>query len=209
MSTCSSSSRFKLALIQYSGDNKNLQDVKLERTVRRRSSLGITRGEQLLESYCDMSFAFEIPARAARPLSTPILDGDDTPRLAEHREGPPVKEGQTILTRSGKVRRQKLRGLKVSRHAIPYRSLPTGIIRNLIPILGRQPGNKKDKISKDSLGAIIEATDWFFEQLSEDLTTFAKHGGRKTIDESDMITLMKRCSTSVQNGVPSSRSHWC
>ncbi|KAH8162061.1 hypothetical protein CIB48_g6165 [Xylaria polymorpha] len=38
----------------------------------------------------------------------------------------------------------------------------------------------------------MQATDWFFEQLGDDLSAYAKHAGRKTIDESDMITLMRR-----------------
>lgn len=48
------------------------------------------------------------------------------------------------------------------------------------------------KISKETLETIMRATDWFFEQAAEDLASYADHAGRKTIDNSDAITLMKR-----------------
>jgi hypothetical protein len=44
----------------------------------------------------------------------------------------------------------------------------------------------------------MQASDWFFEQLGEDLQAYAKHAGRKTIDESDVLTLMKRQVTIYQ-----------
>lgn len=50
----------------------------------------------------------------------------------------------------------------------------------------------KTKISKETLAAIEQASEWFFEQASEDLAVYSKHAGRKTIDESDVITLMRR-----------------
>jgi histone H3/H4 len=35
-------------------------------------------------------------------------------------------------------------------------------------------------------------TDDFFEQIGIDLAAYAQHGGRKMIEESDVIALMKR-----------------
>lgn len=48
------------------------------------------------------------------------------------------------------------------------------------------------KISKDALKVICSASDQFFEQISEDLDAFAAHAGRKTVEDSDVIQLMKR-----------------
>ncbi len=53
-------------------------------------------------------------------------------------------------------------------------------------------GMKKSSISKESLKAIMEASDRYFEQFSEDLGAFAHHAGRKEIEESDAIAVMKR-----------------
>lgn len=90
------------------------------------------------------------------------------------------------LTRS---RKQK----KLSRHGIPVPNLPSGVVKRLAMRFARAGAAKKAKISKESLAAIEQASEWFFEQASEDLATYAKHAGRRTIDESDVMTLMRRC----------------
>ncbi|RDW63839.1 hypothetical protein BP5796_10341 [Coleophoma crateriformis] len=84
------------------------------------------------------------------------------------------------------------RRMKISKHGIQYPSLPIGVVKKLAGTFARTGGNSKAKISKGTLEAIQQASDWFFEQASEDLAAFAKHAGRKTIDESDLITLMSR-----------------
>jgi histone H3/H4 len=53
-------------------------------------------------------------------------------------------------------------------------------------------GNGNVKLNKDTLEAIMQASDWFFEQVGDDLGAYAQHAGRKTIDENDVVTLMKR-----------------
>ena len=94
------------------------------------------------------------------------------------------------------IRKKKV---KVSKHGIQYPSLPAGVVKKLATTYARTSGNSKAKISKDTLDAIMQASDWFFEQVSDDLGAYAKHAGRKTIEESDVITLMKRyvCPSSV------------
>ncbi|KAG0650237.1 Constitutive centromere-associated network cnp20 [Hyphodiscus hymeniophilus] len=68
----------------------------------------------------------------------------------------------------------KKKKIKVSKHGIQYPSLPAGVIKNLATTYARTSGNSKAKIISDDLGA------------------YARHAGRKTIDESDVITLMRR-----------------
>ncbi|DAA76833.1 TPA_exp: Uncharacterized protein A8136_7062 [Trichophyton benhamiae CBS 112371] len=80
---------------------------------------------------------------------------------------------------------------KVSKHGIPVPSLPAGVVKKLAMRFARS-GNKKTRITKDTMAAIQQATDWFFEQASGDLSTYSKHSGRKTIDETDVIALMRR-----------------
>ncbi|OTA87544.1 hypothetical protein M434DRAFT_60178, partial [Hypoxylon sp. CO27-5] len=81
---------------------------------------------------------------------------------------------------------------KISRHGIEYPSLPQGVVKRLATTLAKTAGVGKAKISADVLGAIMQASDWFFEQLGDDLSAYARHAGRKTIDESDMMMLMRR-----------------
>ncbi|KAI0142087.1 centromere kinetochore component CENP-T-domain-containing protein [Pestalotiopsis sp. NC0098] len=83
-------------------------------------------------------------------------------------------------------------GKKISKHGIEYPSLPKGVVKRLATTFAKTSGLGKAKLSADTLDAMMQATDWFFEQLGDDLSAYAKHAGRKTIDESDMLTLMRR-----------------
>ena len=112
-------------------------------------------------------------------------------------------EGETILhdldTSVVRVPKPaKKRKVKISKHGIQYPSLPAGVVKKLATTYARTGGNSKAKISKDTLDAVMQASDWFFEQVSDDLGAYAKHAGRKTIEESDIITLMKRYVFSFQ-----------
>lgn len=88
--------------------------------------------------------------------------------------------------------RFKKPGKKTSRYGIEYPALPVGVVKRLAQTFAQTSGASKAKIAPDTLSAIMQASDWFFGQLGDDLQAYAKHAGRKTIDESDMITLMKR-----------------
>ncbi|QSZ31066.1 hypothetical protein DSL72_000627 [Monilinia vaccinii-corymbosi] len=81
---------------------------------------------------------------------------------------------------------------KVSKHGLKYSSLPLGVVKKHASNFARNGASKGEKLSRDALDAIMQATDWFFEQISEDLSTYSEHAGRKTIDKSDVLMLMKR-----------------
>ncbi|OTB17030.1 hypothetical protein K445DRAFT_21222 [Daldinia sp. EC12] len=83
-------------------------------------------------------------------------------------------------------------GKRISRHGIEYPSLPVGVVKRLATTLAKTAGVSKAKLSSDTVDAIMQATDWYFEQLGDDLSAYARHAGRKTIDESDMMMLMRR-----------------
>ncbi|OIW31057.1 hypothetical protein CONLIGDRAFT_298799 [Coniochaeta ligniaria NRRL 30616] len=91
---------------------------------------------------------------------------------------------------AAKVRKKKA-GVKVSRHGIQYPSLPPAVVKRLAQTFAKTSG-VKGKISPDTLAAIMQASEWFFEQLGDDLQAYAKHAGRKTIDESDILQVMRR-----------------
>jgi histone H3/H4 len=97
--------------------------------------------------------------------------------------------GMAKLGTSSKMRKMKA---KVSVHGIQYPSLPAGVVKKLATTFARTTGNSKTKINKETLDEIIQASDWFFEQVSDDLGAYAQHGGRRTIDESDVVMLMAR-----------------
>ena len=81
---------------------------------------------------------------------------------------------------------------QISRHGIPVPTLPKGIVKKLATRFAGSQAGSKARINKPALEAIEQATAWYFEQVSQDLAAYSKHAGRKTIDESDVATLMKR-----------------
>lgn len=81
---------------------------------------------------------------------------------------------------------------KISRHGILVPNLPAGVVRKLATRFARTRAGAKAKINKAALAAIEQASSWYFEQVSQDLAAYSKHAGRKTIDESDVTTLMRR-----------------
>lgn len=105
-------------------------------------------------------------------------------------------EAATAGADAAQRRKKKKPGVKTSKHGIPYPSLPAGVVKRLAQTFA-QSGGARGKISSDTLAAVMQASDWFFEQLGDDLQAYAKHAGRKTIDESDMLTLMRRYVTSM------------
>ncbi|KAB8290513.1 hypothetical protein EYC80_010942 [Monilinia laxa] len=126
-------------------------------------------------------------------------DGNDSPRLSidtfensrlseDERPKAPM---QTSIPENFKRTSQKKKN-KVSKHGLKYSSLPLGLVKKHALTFARNGASKGEKLSRDALDAVMQATDWFFEQISDDLGTYSEHAGRKTIDESDVLMLMRR-----------------
>lgn len=82
---------------------------------------------------------------------------------------------------------------KVSRHGIKVPSLPSSLIKRLGMDALASMGRRKSRIGRDSLKALEQATEWFFEQAGEDLEAYSQHAGRKRrVAEEDVLALMKR-----------------
>lgn len=81
---------------------------------------------------------------------------------------------------------------KLSRYGIPVPVMPSGMVRKAAGRFAKARAGSRAKINKPALNAIEQASSWFFEQMSQDLAAYSKHAGRKTIDESDVMTLMRR-----------------
>ncbi|KAK2600732.1 hypothetical protein N8I77_010244 [Diaporthe amygdali] len=114
-------------------------------------------------------------------------EGDDDIDLGDLASEAATAAAVERTTKQAVSKRLKKPGKKVSQHGIEYPSLPPAVVKR---VAQRFAG--KTKISPDTLAALMQASDWFFEQLGDDLSAYAKHAGRKTIEESDMLTLMRR-----------------
>ena len=119
------------------------------------------------------------------------IGAEEEPSILLDQEGDLSMENvETTELQARKVVKKKK--AHISKHGLQYPSLPAGVVKKLAMTFARTAGNSKAKLSKETLDAIMQASNWFFEQASEDLSVYAGHAGRKTIDESDVVTLMTR-----------------
>lgn len=81
---------------------------------------------------------------------------------------------------------------KSSRHGALRPALPISVVRKLAVSFAGPASDQSTKINKATIGAIMQASAWFWEQVGTDLRAYAEHAGRKTIDESDITMLMNR-----------------
>ncbi|KAF2034460.1 hypothetical protein EK21DRAFT_56622 [Setomelanomma holmii] len=86
---------------------------------------------------------------------------------------------------------RKAKELRISQRGLEYPSFPAAPVKKLTLGFMKSQGSKA-QLNKDALAALVRVTDDFFEQIGIDLAAYAQHGGRKMIEESDVIALMKR-----------------
>jgi histone H3/H4 len=89
---------------------------------------------------------------------------------------------------------RKAKELRISQRGLEYPSFPVAPVKKLALGFMKSQGSKA-QLNKDALAALVKVTDDFFEQIGIDLAAYAQHGGRKMIEESDVIALMKRYVT--------------
>ncbi|KAJ9613004.1 hypothetical protein H2200_002945 [Cladophialophora chaetospira] len=116
-------------------------------------------------------------------------------------EGGPDKEAlakaspepQSIPAKSSRSSQNRRGKLKLTRHGEMVPSLPSSLIRRVVIEAQERLGNRKPKLGKDHMKALEQATEWFFEQVGEDLAAYSDHARRKKrIDRSDVLLLMRR-----------------
>ncbi|POR37591.1 Uncharacterized protein TPAR_02237 [Tolypocladium paradoxum] len=91
--------------------------------------------------------------------------------------------------RAPNPRKQKKR---ISRHGVEYPPLPPSFVKRVAQTALQSSGLSNPRVSADTLTALTQASEWFFEQLGDDLRAYASHAKRKTVEESDVVTLMRR-----------------
>ncbi|KAH0563416.1 hypothetical protein GP486_002021 [Trichoglossum hirsutum] len=179
---------------------QDLHQTFRDRTPRRQSDI---IPAAVSEDQDDTTFVFRLSRRdgdvgtsafALDTMPEPELQissdpGQQLPELGHQSRGTAFASTKPRPTKS---RLKAKKTPKLSKHGIQYPSLPSQVVKKLASTFASASGNGKAAITKEALGAIIQASDWFFEQLGDDLGTYAEHARRKTIDETDMLTLMKR-----------------
>lgn len=139
------------------------------------------------------SIARPLPIPPSPVRVSPVSNAGDrfTRKRSPQQSDRRTRSASAISVRElGPIRRKKEPNF--SRHGVLVPSLPAGVVKKLANQCARTGSSSKSKLNRECLVAIEEASDWFFEQISTDLETYSQHAGRKTIDEADAITLMKR-----------------
>ncbi|UZP37859.1 hypothetical protein NXS19_005675 [Fusarium pseudograminearum] len=123
---------------------------------------------------------------------------DDHSSINEEME-PAMEPTVTVTTHHMPADDRLPRGLKankkrkrISQHGIEYPSLPPAFVKRVAQTALQSSGLSNQRLSAETLDALIQSSEWFFEQLGDDLGAYADHAKRKTIEESDVLTLMKR-----------------
>ncbi|CAK7224465.1 hypothetical protein SBRCBS47491_005560 [Sporothrix bragantina] len=119
--------------------------------------------------------------------------GNDTAAFGKGKAATLLRNGQeNASTAQGTTKKR----LKLSAHGIAYPSLPVGVVKRIAQTFASSGSSasstSKAKLSPETVAALSTASDWFFEQVGVDLQRYARHAGRKTIDESDVMLLMRR-----------------
>ncbi|KAG9379026.1 Histone-fold containing protein [Pyrenophora tritici-repentis] len=129
---------------------------------------------------------------------------DDDAELAAYREEESAID-RSLQTKSPEQRPPvQLKGVRkskeymVSAHGIGYPSFPAASVKKLAMGFMKSQGSK-GQLNKEALDALVRTTNDFFEQISGDLAAYAQHGGRKMIEESDVVALMKRTRTTTDS----------
>ena len=98
-----------------------------------------------------------------------------------------------LPTKSSMPSQSRRNKVKLTRHGEMIPSLPSSLIRRVAVEAQERLGNRRPKLGKDHMKALEQATEWFFEQVGEDLEAYSNHArGRKCITQSDVMLLMRR-----------------
>ena len=157
------------------------------------------------------SFRLEIDqARDSSPASSSDVEGEaneesNTATSISHKErsteprrsispfSEPTRQNQTVIEEAVKTRARRPRKLKLTKDGNPLPSLPSKVIKKAALDAMFRLGKKPPTINRESMAALEQATEWFFEQVGEDLSVYSGHAKRrKRIDGSDVWMLMKR-----------------
>jgi histone H3/H4 len=82
--------------------------------------------------------------------------------------------------------------IRVSAHNIEYPPLPAAFVRQTAQSAVQTTGLANQRVAGEALEALARASEWYFRQLGDDLSAYANHANRRTIEERDVVALMHR-----------------
>jgi len=152
----------------------------------------------------DDTFRLEIPGEAETPcvqsragkVRHQFDEGDvhqDVELVLSDAESPQNETRLLTPMEAATAQRPRRKKVKLTRHGIAIPALPSSLIKRIANQSMTRRGRQKSTVDSASLKALEQATEWFFEQVGDDLDAYSNHAGRtKRIDASDVLTLMRR-----------------
>lgn len=177
-------------LTQLSNELESLRRDIYENGDRREGHLSEVKQALELEGGVHSPFILNIPELLSRQSSAAAIYPDEQEFECLDMESEQSVLHARLTNPSSTTKAAK--PTKRSRDGSPYPYFPTGITKKIASNFARSRGSKLTIIGNETLEAITEATDQYFEQLSNDLGVFATHARRKKINESDVVAVMKR-----------------
>ena len=178
-------------LIQNSDGTEDLRRALYEDYDLCEGHLSVTQQSGDLGCGLHSPFTLNIPELQSRHRS-PEATHPDEQQLGGPDEEPEQSTPNVRVNATSIIVKIAQKPMKTSRDGFPYHSFPSQLSKRIASTFARSLGRTSTIIDKETLVAITEATDQYFEQLSSDLGVFANHAGRRKIDESDVIAVMMR-----------------
>lgn len=145
----------------------------------------------------------DVELQPEQESSSAEADVDEVGLQLHHKAGPPAApsphsnrrltslENAALTTTN--TRRGRSNRLKQTRHGTTIPSLPSSLIKRIATESQVRNGRRRPKLGKDHMAALEQATEWFFEQVGEDLAVYADHAKRKKkVGAEDVMILMRR-----------------
>lgn len=141
-----------------------------------------------------VSAAGPVPADSILEIDHDAGEGNENDTEGPTSQSKSINRRQTLLESvlaAAKPRSRK--ALKMNRKGNVVPSLPSSLIRWVANESQQKAGKRKIKLGKDHMKALEQATEWFFEQVGEDLEAYSSHGKRRSrISTDDVLLLMRR-----------------
>ena len=126
-------------------------------------------------------------------LASAIAPTESAPRSPTPLSAQSTTRPLTEIEVAAPTRVPRRKKLKLTRKGNTVPALPSSLVKRVAIDSMTRIGKKKPVITRESLAALEQATEWFFEQVGEDLEAYSDHAKRKKrIDDTDVLTLMKR-----------------
>ncbi|KAI1619467.1 centromere kinetochore component CENP-T-domain-containing protein [Exophiala viscosa] len=176
---------------------KSLSPIPADESVLSMSPVDVSFQLEFAEQGAAFSHALagrpEIVQHSAPVEVSELAHDESLVNMTAALETSPERDPTLELGQAGTTSQRRPKKLKMTRHGTRVPSLPRSLIKRVAIDAQARLGNRKPRLGQEHMQALEQATEWFFEQIGEDLEVYSNHARRKKrIDRSDVHMLMRR-----------------